>query len=126
LYWYDKPAFVHNEPELEFWDKIPATWDETKVIDGFPGEYITTARRSGNDWFIGTITNNEARDLKLNFGFLPKGQKYLATIYRDDASVQTNTHVGVQHIKVDSGTTLTVRLAKSGGQAIWLTPDHSL
>jgi len=123
LYWYDKPSFAHNEPELEFWDKIPAVWDETKVLQGKPGEYISTVRRSGNDWFLGTITNNEARVLKLSFDFLPKGRSYTASIYSDDASVQTATHIKVERIKVNSASVIDVNLTRSGGQAIWLTPQ---
>ncbi|MEO6521779.1 MAG: glycoside hydrolase family 97 N-terminal domain-containing protein [Mucilaginibacter sp.] len=122
LYWYDRPAYAHNEPELEFWDKIPATWDETKVIQGIPGQYITTARRSGADWFIGTITNNDARSLKLNFNFLPKGKNYIASIYSDDAEVQTATHVKVERVLVKAATIITINLSRSGGQAIWLSP----
>jgi hypothetical protein len=122
LYWYDRPAFAHNEPELEFWDKIPASWDETKVIQGLPGQYITTARRSGADWFIGTITNNDARSLKLNFNFLPKGKNYTASIYSDDEAVQTATHVKVERVQVNAATNITINLSRSGGQAIWLTP----
>ncbi len=123
LYWYDKPAFAHNEPELEFWDKIPAAWDETRVLQGMPGEYITTARRSGADWFVGTITNNSARTLKLAFSFLPKGKNYIASIYSDDAGVQTATHVKVERVKISSATVINVNLVGSGGQAVWLTPD---
>ncbi|QEM08417.1 glycoside hydrolase family 97 protein [Mucilaginibacter rubeus] len=123
LYWYDKPSAAHNEPELEFWDKIPATWDETRIIQGKPGEYITTTRRSGKDWFVGTITNNDPRSLKLALDFLPKGRKYLATLCADNAKVSTVTHVGMEKLKVDSRTVLDVSLAASGGQAIYLTPE---
>ncbi len=84
LFWYDKPAMAHNEPELEFWDKIPTTWDETKVIQGEIGQYITTARRKGDDWFVGTMTNDNARTLKLPLNFLTKDKKYIAKIYSDD------------------------------------------
>jgi len=120
LYWYDKPALSKDEPELSFWDNIPTSWDETKVIQGKPGEFITTARRSGKDWFVGTITNNDARVLQLPLNFLPKGQKYIATVYSDDASVNTATHVKVENINVDASAVLQVSLKSSGGQAIWL------
>ncbi|MEO6730700.1 MAG: glycoside hydrolase family 97 N-terminal domain-containing protein [Ferruginibacter sp.] len=123
LYWYDKPALEHNEPELEFWDKIPTTWDETKVLQGTPGEFITTARRKGNEWFIGTITNNNARTVKIDLGFLPKGKKYTATFYSDDDKVQTNTKVKVERKKVDASTKIDVSLLAGGGHAIWLTPQ---
>lgn len=120
LYWYDKPALSKDEPELSFWDNIPTSWDETKVIQGKPGEFITNARRSGKDWFVGTITNNDARVLQLPLNFLPKGQKYIATVYSDDASVNTATHVKVENINVDASAVLQVSLKPSGGQAIWL------
>jgi hypothetical protein len=122
LYWYDKPAYSNNEPELEFWDKIPTSWDETKVLQGKPGEYISTARRKGDDWFIGTITNNDARTIQLKFDFLPGGKEYTATIYSDDDAVQTKTKVGLVKKVVTAATVLNVNLKPSGGQAIWLTP----
>jgi len=122
LYWYDKPALSNDEPELEFWDKIPTTWDETKVLQGTPGEFITTARRSGNDWFVGTLNNNNARTIKLSFDFLPKEKTFTATFYSDDDTVQTKTKVKVERKQINSTTLLEVNLKPSGGQAIWLTP----
>ena len=123
LFWYDKPAMSKDEPELEFWDKIPTTWDETKVLQGEVGQYITTARRSGEDWFVGTMTNNDARAVKLSLNFLTKGKKYIAKIYSDDPTVATATKVKVESKKVNASTVLTVSLLPSGGQAIWITPE---
>jgi hypothetical protein len=122
LYWYDKPSMSNGEPELEFWNKIPTSWDETKVLQGRPGEFVSTARRKENDWFIGTITNNEARTVQLKFDFLPKGKKYVAKIYSDDESVSTQTKVKVETKNITSSTLLTVQLKASGGQAIWIVP----
>ncbi|MDP4274953.1 MAG: glycoside hydrolase family 97 C-terminal domain-containing protein, partial [Bacteroidota bacterium] len=122
LYWYDKPSDYHGEPELEFWDAIPATWDDTKVICGEIGKYISVARKSGETWYIGTITNTEARELKLPLTFLEPGKKYEATFYSDDPSVNTRTHVGIQKKKVDYKTTISVTLRASGGQAIIIKP----
>jgi alpha-glucosidase len=122
LYWYDRPALNNNEPELEFWDKIPVSWDETRILQGQPGEYVVTARRKGEDWFIGAITNNDGRSIQLNFDFLPKGKKYTATLYSDDDAVQTKTKVGIQKKIITAATILDSKLKPSGGQAIWLTP----
>ncbi|MEO6231710.1 MAG: glycoside hydrolase family 97 N-terminal domain-containing protein [Ferruginibacter sp.] len=122
LYWYDKPSFAHDEPELEFWDNIPTSWDETKVLQGTPGNYVTTARRSGDDWFIGTLNNTTAKSIKLAFDFLPKGKKYSANVYSDDSTLTTNTKVKIERIAIDSKKILDVQLLASGGQAIWLTP----
>jgi len=120
LYWYDLPAYSKDEPELEFWDKIPTTWDETRVLQGNPGEYITTARRNANDWFIGTLTNNDARKLKISLNFLPKDKKYVASIYSDDPSIATATKVRVTRKTVDYKTIIAADLIPSGGQAIWI------
>ncbi len=122
LFWYDKPAMHKNEPELEFWKNIPTIWDETKVLGGSPGVYASVARRSDNDWFIGTITNNEARTVQIDFNFLPPNKKYVASIYSDDDKVNTQTKVRIEHKEVSSVSRWDVDLKASGGQAIWLTP----
>jgi alpha-glucosidase len=124
LFWYDKPSAYHGEPEIDFFEKVPTTWDETKIIQGEIGQYITTARRSGNDWFVGTLTNNDARALKISFDFLPKGKKYKARIYSDDPSITTATKVKLEEKILDASTVLKVSLLASGGQAIWLTPEN--
>ena len=122
LFWYDKPSMSNGERELEFWDKISTSWDETKVLQGQPGEFVSTARRKGNDWFIGTITNNEARTVQLKFDFLPKGKKFVTKIYSDDDTVSTKTKVKVETINIMSTTVLTVNLKASGGHSMWITP----
>ncbi|MFT7772168.1 glycoside hydrolase family 97 N-terminal domain-containing protein [Roseateles sp.] len=122
LYWYDKPEMSKDEPELEFWDRIPTVWDETRVLDGKPGVSATVARRSGEQWFIGAITNNDARKLKLSFDFLPKGKRYIAKVYADDATVNTKTKVAVHSVEVSAESVWTLDLLPSGGQAVWLRP----
>lgn len=122
LYWYDKPGLSNGEPELEFWDHIPVTWDETHVLQGAPGEYVSIARRKGEEWFLGTITNNAARALRLSFDFLPKGKTFIAKIYSDDASITTRTKVKVEQQKVSASTVLDLKLPASGGHAVWLYP----
>lgn len=118
LYWYDKPSDVQDEPELEFFDQVPVVWDDTKVLNGKIGEYISVARRSGEEWFIGSVTNTDARSMKLSLDFLPAGKKFEASIYSDDATVNTRTKVGIRRIPVDSKTVLDLKLNASGGQAI--------
>jgi alpha-glucosidase len=122
LYWYDKPEMSKDEPELAFWDRIPTVWDETRVLDGRPGQSATVARRKGDEWFVGSITNTEARTVPLRLDFLPAGRRYEATIYADDLQADTRTHVGIRSQAVDAGTTLKLVLPASGGQALWLRP----
>ncbi|MGD8781922.1 MAG: glycoside hydrolase family 97 catalytic domain-containing protein [Ignavibacteria bacterium] len=118
MYWYDSPDDYKGEPELEFWKDVPTVWDDTKVINGEIGKYITVARQSGSEWFVGTITNVEAREIKIPLSFLEKGKKYEAIIYSDDPSVDTRTHVGIEHVEATNATILTARLKASGGAAI--------
>ena len=123
IFWYDKAADYHGEPEVEFFRHVPTVWDETKVVNGEIGEFATIARRQGAEWFVGTINNREARTLPIPLSFLPPGRRYIAHLYSDDAAVATRTHVAVATRDVDSTTTLSVSLQSTGGQAIWLTPS---
>lgn len=120
LFWYDTPDKYEGEPEIEFWDQLPTVWDDTKVLQGYIGKFVSIARRSGNDWFLGTISNNEARELELNFSFLEKGKTYEATVYSDDETAKTRTHVGITRLKIDNKSRLKISLKASGGQAIIL------
>jgi alpha-glucosidase len=122
IYWYDSPSMAQGEPELEFFRKVPTVWDDTKVVNGKIGQYATIARQSGDDWFIGTINNSEARRLQIPLAFLAEGKKYVAHLYSDDESVTTRTKVKVETRPVDSQATFDVPLQAKGGQAIWITP----
>ncbi|KAA6302748.1 MAG: alpha-glucosidase [Candidatus Ordinivivax streblomastigis] len=120
VYWYDKPSDSRNEPELEFFDRVPTVWDDTKVLHGEIGKYITIARRSGNDWFIGTMTNNESRKLNIPLDFLTEEKTYTAHIYYDDPQASTRTKVGIKTMQVTNKTILEADLLPTGGQAVWL------
>ena len=124
IFWYDRPSMYNGEPEVEFFRKVPTVWDDTKVIHGQIGQYATIARRSGEDWFIGTINNSQARQLQIPLSFLNSGKSYVAHIYADDPTVQTRTQVGIQTRPVDAKTTLDVPLLPGGGQAVWITPSQ--
>ncbi len=121
MYWYDQPSAYQGEPEIEFFDKVPTVWDETKVLNGEVGKYITTARKSGNDWFVGSITNTEARTLELNFDFLDAKKSYKARIYQDDEKMDTKTKVALKDVVIKKESKIKLDLKASGGAAIWIT-----
>ena len=121
MYWYDRPSDSQDEPELEFFDRVPTVWDDTKVVQGEIGKYITMARRSGDDWFVGTMTNNDGRKLSIPLDFLPEGKTFTARIYEDDLKVKTRTKVGIRTVKVTSKSVIEANLLPSGGQAIWIS-----
>ena len=121
MYWYDKPSESQDEPELDFFDNVPTVWDDTKVLGGMPGEFVTIARRSGKDWFVGTITNTDARKLSVSLDFLEPEKTYIANIYEDNPKVKTRTKVGIKRIKVTNKSVIEANIMPSGGQAIHIT-----
>ena len=87
------------------------------------GKYVTVARkeRGGDNWFVGSITNEEARELTLALDFLDKGARYRAVIYEDgpNADYETNPYpMTIRQVEVDCNSSLRLRLARSGGAAI--------
>lgn len=121
LYWYDKPEDSQDDPELKFFDAVPTVWDDTRIVDGAIGEYITVARKSGTDWYVGTITNNDARDVKINCSFLSPGMRYKAEIYYDDPASPVRTKVSIKQVEVSASSILDTHLLASGGEAIRFT-----
>ena len=112
-----------GQPALTFIESCPTTWSKTLVPNGEIGKYVTVARkqRGGDSWFIGSITNEEARTIELPLTFLDEGSTYRAIIYEDapDADYETNPYaMGIRQVEVTAATTLTLRLARSGGAAI--------
>jgi alpha-glucosidase len=121
LYWYDQPSAYKGEPEIEFFDKVKTVWDETKVLDGKVGEYISVARRSGSEWFVGAITNTQTRQINIPTSFLEKGKKYRVKSFQDDDSIQTRTKVAVKEQKIKGGEVLNFDVKASGGVALIIT-----
>jgi alpha-glucosidase len=113
----DSPAAYDGQKELDFLKAVPASWDETRVLNGVPPKYITIARRKGNEWFIGSITNWEARELDVPLSFLGSGD-YNAEIYADgpNAATQPKDSV-VKKRRVNAQTILKLKLARGGGWA---------
>ena len=122
LYWYDGPekyADAADWPELSWFDDCPTSWDETAALGGAIGEYVVVARRRGKRWFLGAMTNEQARRVPIATGFLGKG-RWRATIYADGpgASPARLTKVEISSRELKAGDALELALAPSGGQAI--------
>jgi alpha-glucosidase len=118
----DYPEHYAGQHDFEFIKQVPVTWDEVRVLTGRPMENITVARRSGNSWYVGSITNWDPRTIKVPLNFLSEG-KYLAEIYADaDDAATTPTHTQYTRVPVDRNTVLDVKMAPGGGNAIWIHP----
>ena len=121
----DLPENYEGRPEFQFIRDVPVTWDETRALDAAIGDFAAVARRRGNDWFIGAITDESARKLNLPLSFLDPDQTYEATLYTDgkDADWEKNpTPVEITTKTVRAGESLNLSLASSGGAAIRLRP----
>jgi len=114
----DNPTTYMKEQECtDFIAKVPTVFDETVPLDSKVGEYVSIARRQGNEWFVGTMTNWTPRDITLDFSFLPAG-KYTAVVFKDGVNADRNaTDYKKEVINISSGDKLTVHLAPGGGWA---------
>jgi alpha-glucosidase len=115
----DYPSAYRGHPALPVLTKIPATWDDTKVLDGTIGAFLVVARRRGEGWWIGAMTDREGRTVRIPLDFLGGG-RFHAEIYRDELAAP---HRLVRDTRdVDAHDVLTVPLAAAGGALIRLSP----
>lgn len=118
----DHPAQYKNQKGLEFLKNVPTVWDDTKVMNGQIGEYITMVRRSGDDWYIGSMTNSFERELELSLDFLDPGE-YRMVSFRDTAESGVDaTKLEKSETIVKQGESLKISMAPGGGFAAFLVP----
>ncbi|MEW6194334.1 MAG: glycoside hydrolase family 97 protein [Bacteroidota bacterium] len=114
----DSPTHYYKEAEcMEFLSQVPTTWNDTKVLDAMVSEYLLTARRNGDKWYIGGMTNWIPRDLKIDFSFLPKGE-YKIDIWQDgiNADRNANDYKKISQT-ISNETKMNIHLAPGGGWA---------
>ena len=114
----DNPSNYLREPEaMEFLAAVPAVWDETKVLAAKMGDYAVVARRRGRDWYVGAMTDWTARELEMDFSFLPAGS-FQMEAYQDgvNADRYASDYKKVTS-QVNKTTRLKIKLAEGGGWA---------
>jgi alpha-glucosidase len=118
----DYPEHYQGQKAFDFIKQVPTTWDEVRALDGKPMEWIALARRSGKDWYLGSLTNWDERSAKVPLSFLGEG-KYVAEIYADapDAAKEA-THTTFSKQAVERTSVLDVHMVSGGGNAIWIHP----
>ena len=110
-----------------FLKQMPATWDESRVLNSKIGNYITTARRSGDSWFIGSVNDQSERTLEVKLDFLEAGKSYEATIYQDaedSHGVKNPEAYEITTKSVKRGDVIPARMAVGGGHAMILRPAN--
>ena len=128
----DLPENYEAKPDaFQFIRDVATDWDDTKILAAEPGDYVLTARKQKNasNWFVGGITDENARTISVDFSFLDPGIKYMATIYSDgpDADWKNNPEsYKIQKLIVTSKDKSVLKMAPGGGFAISLAPVKNL
>jgi len=111
----DSPSSYEGQTGFEFITEVPTTWDETRFVVGEPGKYLVLARRKGNDWYLGGITNWTAREIDVPLAFLNSGD-FDATLYVDGSMDESRPNaITKQKQSVNKATRLHVDLSSGGG-----------
>jgi len=111
----DSPDSYRDQPGTDFLKRVPTTWDETRYLSGYPGESIVMARRSGTQWYVGGMTNEDAREVSFDLDFLEDGPQSL-TLWKDASDTDTDpAHLVRETREVKSGDPFTIKMEKAGG-----------
>lgn len=118
-YWYDSASSVGEDEAAGMWDQMPTTWDESHMLESKIEEYATVSRRSGEDWYLASITAVD-RTLSMPLSMLEDGVTYKAEMYANKENDERN--VSVYSALVDSSDVLTIRMLENEGFSVQFTP----
>jgi alpha-glucosidase len=111
----DHPDHYRGQPGTDFLKIVPTAWDDTRVLDGAVGEYLVMARQSGDDWYLGALTNSQPREVTVRLDFLGPGA-WQMKLWKDAAdSAENAEQLATEEQMLQSGEALTFRLAPAGG-----------
>jgi alpha-glucosidase len=124
----DLPENYKGKPEFQFIRDVAVDWDTTRVLAGRIGDYVAVARktRGKDEWFVGAITDENARTLDVSFDILPRGRSYVAEVYADGPGADWRTNplpVTMSKRTVTSASKISIAMAPGGGQAIRIRPQ---
>jgi len=119
----DSPTNYENEPECtQFIAEIPTVWDRTVALDGKVGEYAVLARRSGDEWYVGGMTDWNAREVEVDLSFLPDGNYRMTTIRDGVNADKIARDFAIDSGNADNSGKVKIRMARGGGFVVKLTP----
>lgn len=121
--------YMKHPDEFQFIRDVPCDWERSILLDGVIGDFAVMARqrRGGDDWYIGAVTDENARETTIDLSFLDDNATYIATIYADgqDANWQTNPYsTNIEKSEVTCNDSLTIRMAEGGGYAISIVKNE--
>ncbi len=111
----DHPNHILNQPGADFLKIVPTTWDDIHFIDGYPGEYVAIAKRSGNDWFVAVMNNSKEKTITIRLDFIAAGEHF-CQVWADakDANTQPK-NLKISSQKVKQSDLVKIKLANNGG-----------
>ena len=117
----DSPSSYKGEDGMDLIREVPTVWDETRFVDGTPGDYIVLARRKGDVWYLGGMTSWEGREIEISLDFMGAGTRK-ARIWADGAKADKDAEdLDTMELDVDTAAPLAVKMAPGGGFAAILT-----
>lgn len=120
-------AYLEKADLFEFIQKLPVgKWDESKVLHAKMDKYISTARRHGEEWFIGSVSNQQGTTLDIDLSFLKEGRNYTVTYYQDTEDTHCKTNPEAYQVstgKVKKGDIIRAKMAAGGGHCMWIRPQ---
>ena len=118
----DHPSHIKDQPGADFLKIVPTVWDDTKVLDADVGRHLVMARRSGNDWFLGALTDRNRRSISIKLDFLGAGQ-WTMRLWKDAKDAKVNgQHLEMEERIVTAGQKLALPLAPAGGAVARFEP----
>lgn len=119
----DSPMAYEGQPGFEFLKTVPTVWDQTVVPSAVVNEYVSVARKSGDEWYVGAINNSKARTIDLSLNFLDKGTSYTVTIYSDAPDSNIDPNKLVKHSQTATAKDkIALQLAVDGGAVLHFKP----
>ena len=125
----DLPENYENQPAFQFIRDVGVDWEQTVVLGGEVGDFVTIAReeRGTGNWFVGSITDENPREVNIDFDFLEEGKAYKASVYKDEENAHfknSPTAITIEPVEIHKGDKMSFDLAAGGGLAISLQPLH--
>jgi len=121
----DAPGHYRDQPGADFLKVVPTVWDDTRVLDAEVGRHLVMARRSGDQWFLGGMTDSSAREISIKLDFLPKG-RWRLRLWKDALDSGENAeHLDTLERVVTASDTLTLSMAPAGGCVGWFQPQEA-
>jgi alpha-glucosidase len=118
----DHPSHYRDQPGLDFLKIVPTVWDDTRVLDGAVGEHVVIVRRHGDRWFLGALTDRNARDIPVKLDFLGRGS-WTLKLWKDAPDSETaGEHLLTEQRVVTAADELSLHLARAGGAVASFEP----